>query len=464
LAKVLQPFITLFLIVAISREIGVAGFGAYSTIFKYVPVFSIIAGFGLRNLLTREISQNKEDVQRYLMAGSVIAIVCAVVSALVMAVAVTLLSANDMVIYGSILASIALLAIGLADVYEGVISGFEQIKQVGYALLAENVFRVGVSLILIYLGYGILPVVGAFVVGRFLRVTYFYVYISRRFTKPIGPVDFQFLNKLFQKAKVFALTMLCVTVYWNIDGIMLESMRSAEDVGYYSAAYRFLAMAMILVHSYVSSLFPVISNFFKSARGNFEAACRISLRILILATIPIAVVFSLLAEQIIVPLFSSQYLPSVTVLQVLIWGLVPYAVSQVFAYALVASGKQNTDLLVNIGGVASNVILNLILIPRYGFVGASFATLISIHIYVLLQLPFVLTKLINVTAAEILSYGPRFVLTALLMIGFIYLAHSLSVLLVLPLAIAVYLGAIFWTGLVTKNDREMFCRIIGLAT
>jgi len=459
-AKAIQPLITFYLIITISLKIGLSGFGAYSTIFKYLPIFQIVAAFGLRNLLAREIAQNREMARTYIVSASYLALGCAIVSALIMGGVVHLLSDDPLVIYGTLLASVSLLAAGLADVYEGVLSGFEELKQVGYALLGENVFRVGVSVALIYSGYGIMTVVLVFVVGRFLKTVYLYYYLNRKFVTPVGAFDKRFAWKLFRQARTFALIMVCVTIYWNIDGIMLESMRSAEEVGYYSAAYRFLALTMVLVHSYVTSLFPVISNYFKSAKSNFEIACRKSLRLLVLSTVPIAISLSLLAEKIILLLFKETFLPSVQVLQVLIWALIPYAVSQVFAYALVAGQKQRIDLLVNASSMFLNIGLNLVLIPAHGFMGATLATLISICFYVVLQSPFVVNKLIKLQMKAMVSYGLRIVVAGVLMAAFILMLPNVNLFIMLPLAFLVYAAGAFGLGLITKNDRQMMLSLV----
>ena len=245
-AKAIQPVITFYLIVVISRVIGVEGFGVYSTIFKYVMIFQIIAGFGLRNLLARDIAQSKEKSHDYVVASTYLAVIFAVISIVGMNILVWILSNDPLVKYGVLIASISLIATAIAEVYEGVITGHELIKQIGYALLGENVLRVALSLFLIYNGYGIIAVVWAFVLARFLYAFYFNFYISRRITKAFGKIDLVFIKTLFKQAKTFALIMICVTIYWNIDGIMLESIRSVTEAGYYSAAFRFLFLSMIL--------------------------------------------------------------------------------------------------------------------------------------------------------------------------------------------------------------------------
>ena len=459
-AKALQPLITFVLIITISQKAGLEAFGAYGTIFKYIPIFQIIAGFGLRNLLAREIAQNRDSAHKLVVAATVIALACAIVSAALMGLFVNILSNNPLVIYGTILASISMIAAGLADVYEGVISGFEELKQVGYALVAENAFRVGISLLLIYNGYGIIAIVVVFVIGRFLKTLYLYFYIDKKLVKATGKLDREFMYKLFKQAKTFALITVCVTIYWNIDGIMLESMRSATEVGYYSVAFMFMTLSMILVHSYVSSLFPVISNYYEVSKPKFEIACRKSLRILLVAVIPIAIVLSLLADKIILLLFKEAFLPSVKVLQILIWSLIPYAVSQIFAYALVAGKQQNIDLKINSIAMFSNITLNFLLIPRFGFMGATIATVFSINIYVALQIRYVFQELISFSYKAIFNYGYKMILVGLLMAGSIIISRDLNLFVIIPIGLIVYFAGILSFGIINKNDRQMVISLV----
>ncbi len=454
-AKAFQPLATFFLIITISQKYGLEVFGVYSTIFKYVPIFQIIAGFGLRSFLVREIAQNPEVAHKYVSAATYVALITAFIGAISMSFLVNLISNNPLVIYGTVLASIALFASGLSDVYEGVIGGFEELKQVGYALFAENVFRVGLSLFLIYNGFGIIVIVLVFVIGQILKTIFFYIYINRKLTKTTGKFDKHLIFSLFKQAKTFALIMVSVTIYWNIDGIMLESMRSAEEVSYYSAAYRFLMMSMVLVHSYVFSLYPIISNYYKTSKAKFEIACRKSLRILMVAVIPIIIALSLLAERVILFLFKENFLPSVKVLQVLIWALIPYVFSQIFAYSLIACNRQNIDLLVNVISMFLNVSLNFFLIPKFGFIGATIATLISINFYVVLQVPFVVQKLIHFKARDVLKYGLKIIVAGILMGSSIIVMKDMNLFVILTIASLLYLGSLFLLGLITESDKQM---------
>ncbi|NUM78336.1 oligosaccharide flippase family protein, partial [candidate division KSB1 bacterium] len=64
LANALQPVLSFYLIVTISRKLQVEGLGTYATVFNYQAIFQIISAFGLKNLLTRNVAQQPEEMWR----------------------------------------------------------------------------------------------------------------------------------------------------------------------------------------------------------------------------------------------------------------------------------------------------------------------------------------------------------------------------------------------------------------
>ena len=64
-AKILAPFLSIFLIRALAQVMGSKGQGDYTTVFNYIALFEIVSAFGLKTLLIREVAQNKKLGQKY---------------------------------------------------------------------------------------------------------------------------------------------------------------------------------------------------------------------------------------------------------------------------------------------------------------------------------------------------------------------------------------------------------------
>ncbi|KAA3612231.1 MAG: flippase [Calditrichaeota bacterium] len=460
LANVLQPVMAFYLIVVISDLMGAEGLGEYNTIFNYLLIFQVSAAFGLRNLLTRDLAQNKENTAKYLVNGSLIALVSSCASAGFMGLSAWLISDDSVIITGTYIASLSLIATGVGDVYEGAIRGYEHITQIGYAWIVENFARVIICLWLIFNGYGIIALVWTYVALRFLKVFYYGWYVNRNIERLIQKLEWAFVWQLVGKTKVFALTVFAVTIYWRADIIMLEAIMTEREAGFYSAAYRFLAIAIILVDSFVNSLFPVLANLHVEEEDNFQIACRKSLRLLVTAVTPVALLASLYAREVILFVFPQEFEISIPVLQLIIWTIVPYSISQIFAYALVAAKKQHIDLLVNVLAMLANVILNWFFIPRWGVMGATMATFISIFIYVGIQFPFVYQKTIVFPTNELFSRFHKIALPLLVILLIYFTTPGYSWLVITPLAFILYLIALFVFGGINKGDRALLKRLM----
>ena len=413
-ANALQPVLSFYLIVTISRELGVDGLGAYATVFNYLAIFQILAGFGLKNLLTRNVAQQPEQVRHYLWHGSLVVVPFSLLGIAGLIALIYFLDYGELLLSATALLSLALIAAALIDVCEGVLGGVERLHIVGYSAVLENVARVVASLVVLKQGFGLIALVLVFVVSRFVRAGYYYWYLHRHVVPFAADSsqdqqsrwrwDWPFVRHLVSQARVFAMTMVCVTVYWKIDVSILSKVRGMEEVGLYSAAYRFLMIAFVVIDSFVNSLFPIISSFYRGSTGGeeqtsgqFALACKKGLQLLLLLSLPVALVVSAFADQIILLVYGEEFTAAIPVLRILICLVVPYAISQIFAYALVASNNQRYDLFVNAVSMLASVGLNWVLIGKFGYIGAAWAALASITIYVGLQVPFIFR---NVLAFE----------------------------------------------------------------
>ena len=463
-ANALQPVLSFYLVVTISRLLNVDGLGAYSTVFNYQAIFQICAGFGLKNLLTRNVAQQHDSLWRYLWQGSLIVLPFALLSMAGLIALTAALDYSPTVFWATAVVSLSLLAAALADVCEGALAGIERLHIVGYSAVLENIVRVVVSLIVLFNGLGLLALVWVFVASKFVKAAFYFWYIHRAVApfpnakrrKDFG--DWHSMRRLIFDARVFALTMLCVTIYWKIDVSLLSKLTGLEAVGIYSAAYRFLMIMLVVVDSFVNSLFPIISNYYHThgaAGGNFDFACKKGMQILVVMILPVVLTLSLLAPQIIALIYGAKYAAATPVLQILIWVVAPYAVSQIFAYALVASNNQRYDFFVNAASMITNIGLHWFLIQRYGYLGAAWAAVFSILVYVALQVPYVFRHVLKFELKALWLGGAKLLAAAGIMAIFILSLPQMNIGLLALLAVLIYLSALLVLRVFSPADWQL---------
>lgn len=469
LANALQPVLSFYLIVKISRTLQVEGLGAYATVFNYQAIFQIISAFGLKNLLTRNVAQQQEQAWRHLWHASLTVVPISLLSMLLLIALTAGLQYGALVLWATVIVSLSLLAAAWAEVCEGVLAGLERLHVVGYSAVLENALRVALSLIALAQGFGLLALVWVFVACRFGRALFYFIYLHRLLApaQPAGRFRFDraFAKSMVSQARVFAMTMVCVTVYWKVDVSLLSKIRGMEEVGLYSAAYRFLMLALVVVDSFVNSLFPIISNYYRAGRAagganSFELACKKGLQLLLVLTVPLALALSLLADPVIGLIYGEKFAAAAPVLRVLIWVVVPYAASQIFAYALVASNNQRYDLLVNAVSMLANLALNGLLISRFGYMGATWAALGAIFVYVALQVPFVFRQVIRFESKPLWQGGIKLAAAAACMAGALLLFANIQIWFLMPLAFFIYLLAVWAVGVFSKQDWALATRFL----
>jgi O-antigen/teichoic acid export membrane protein len=252
-------------------------------------------------------------------------------------------------------------------------------------LIAETLWKVIVGTLALRAGMGLTWIMGILVIA-YIQSCALGLFFVRKYVIPLRfKGDWQTIRDFMRQAPTFLSLSVVVLIYWSTDIMMLSKMRPIAEVGLYSSGYRLLTIAKGLVHSYIMAVFPVMSNLYGTSLESFRKSCVRSVKFLLVATIPIAAIVSFLSKDILFVLYRSKFLEAAGALRVLIWPIILFPIANLFGNALIASHHQKADLLINLVSALMNVLLNVLLIRRYGYYGAALATLISIVFFVLLQ-------------------------------------------------------------------------------
>jgi O-antigen/teichoic acid export membrane protein len=155
--------------------------------------------------------------------------------------------------------------------------------------------------------------------------------------------------------------------------------------------------------------------------------------------IPIVLGTILLADRFIVTVYKTAFLPAGGALSVLVWILILSGSNLIFANALVASNNQRINLEGNLISMALNIFLNLLLIPRFSFMGAAIASLSSSVMLIVYQYWFVSKKLFKIDYVRIIMKPS---ISACAMGVFIMMYKEINLYVLIPISALVYVVAI----------------------
>jgi len=164
---------------------------------------------------------------------------------------------------------------------------------------------------------------------------------------------------------------------YNFDSVLLGFLRGPSVVGWYNAAYRMLVVGLSVALTYFTGLFPMLSRLYVQDRDEFRLLVRRTSELWLVFVAPLVVGGTLLAAPVIRFLYGAAYDNSVAPLRILLWSAAFVMLRWVYMDSLRASGHQALDVRCAITSASLNVALNIVLIPRYGMIGAASATVIA---------------------------------------------------------------------------------------
>jgi O-antigen/teichoic acid export membrane protein len=163
----------------------------------------------------------------------------------------------------------------------------------------------------------------------------------------------------------------------RIDQIMIKEMLGKREVGLYSAAVRLSEAWYFIPIIITSSLFPSVVNAKKVSESLYYSRIQHLYSFMFLLSFSIALLMTFLSDWMMVLLYGEAYREAGQVLMINIWAGVFVFLGVASSKWFLSEGLQNLLTVNTVIGAIVNVILNFILIPKYGICGAAIATVIS---------------------------------------------------------------------------------------
>lgn len=369
----------------VARYLGPKQFGLLSYAISFVGLFSVVSTLGLDQIAVRELKTDptKKDIilgTLFLLklTGSVIAI---------MLILLTILASdNDRLTEILIL----IIAIGLIFQSFNVINFYFQSQVISKYIAFANIFQLSISSII-----KISLVVLKANLYWFALLIFFdsvilaigFLYLFRLHNKPIiysWRFDYVLAKKILNESWAIAISGVVATVYMKIDQIMIKEMLNAESVGLYSVAARFSEVWYFFPSLILQSLFPAIIDIKNNFKKIYDKRLQQLHDMLSLAAIIVSIIIFIFSDDIISFLYGKQFLGAGKILAVHIWSCLLVFPGNIRAYLIIIENKQVVALVFRSFGAVLNILLNFILIPRMGAIGAAWATLASFILPVLL--------------------------------------------------------------------------------
>ncbi len=189
--------------------------------------------------------------------------------------------------------------------------------------------------------------------------------------------SFSAAKSMFSRSKHYILSSLMVVVFQNTDHIMLTTMISDEENGFYTAAITTAGVVQFVYTAIIDSFRPMILSSKKENATDYKKLISMLYCIIIYAALAQSLVFSVFSKLIISVLYGESYMACVPVLRILIWFIAFSHMGTVRNVWILAEQKQKYLWIINFSGAVFNIIFNAVMIPYWGACGAAFASFMT---------------------------------------------------------------------------------------
>ncbi len=434
-AKVVARLIALVTVLAIIHHLSAPAYGRFVTLVNYTAIVSVILDLGFNVLYVREGARHPAEIQRYLRNVMSLRAVMAVVSLVMLGVALAVAGLDDLLVPGFVLMVLTSYSTLLRNTLYAVQRlGFEAV-----AVVLESVVLLGLVIYGIRTGQAITYFVWAYAAQYAFSCVYFAIVIAAQRIAIIGwRFEPELLRTWFWQGLPFALTFVLTVLYFRIDQPIVYALRSHAEAGWYGAAYKPFEALLFVPMTLLSVAFPVLSVYHRDRPGDMVEAVSRFYKALLVIGWPMTVGIFVLAR----PLNDALglYPESEPALRILSIGLALGFVNNAFIGALSASDHQSSFTWSAGWSLVANLALNFALIPTFGYIGASWATVATE--LVLGAIAWFLTAR-HIGRVPVLRLSWRPLLAGLVMGVCVYPLRNLGgVALALPIAVGVVAYAI----------------------
>ena len=387
----IKPFWIFGIDRTVQNIVGAQEYGLYFSLFNFSLLLNIILDFGITNFNNRNIAQNNHLLSKSLSGIVVLRFILALVYFLVSLTAALIIGYEPRQIYLLIFLIFNQFVASFILYLRSNLSGLHLFKTDSVISVLDRTLMIIICSLLLWGGV----VKTAFRIEWFIyaQTAAYLIALTIALLVVYGKAEFFKLNfdrayfiAILKKSYPFAILTLLMAFYFRIDSVMLERMipDGKEQAGIYAQAFRILDAAAMFAFLFAVLLLPMFSRMIKQ-KESINQLTYFSLLLLIVPVLGITFASFFYRSEIMDLLYHQHVASSSLIFGVLILSYIGIAISYIFGTLLTANGSLKQLNIMAGTGVLLNVILNLILIPKYAAFGAAIASLITQSFAAILQ-------------------------------------------------------------------------------
>lgn len=376
LSDLFSKVASFILVVIIARGLGAEEYGYFNFAVSFVPIFLFLGTLGVDVEVFRAIARDRSKLSPVFASGLVLRAVFGLLALLMSAAIGWLMLDGGDALLALLVVAFALFLDEMSRFVGTVFKAFERMRFHAVVVLVNRALSTALAAFALYAGGGLELITGAYLLGSIGALVFAWGAL-RRFFPPIylREANRDEMKGILKRGVHIGVASTVNMLTFRLDAVLLQLIKGPIAVAMYGIAYRFFESFLFVSWSLANVVLPRIarSEGGRAATQPFQLALTLALALYV----PLALGSLFAADWVVTGVFSDRYEDAAPAVKWLTGALVLYGIAYLARTATIALGQRKGIAQVAVVALVINVTLNLILIPRYGFVAAAASTFIT---------------------------------------------------------------------------------------
>ncbi len=442
-----------------TAALGPAILGIYGTVSGFTQIGSSISAFGMSPIVIRDVARHPQQAGKYLTTTLFVQTLLAMVSYVILNIAAAAGGYGEAVRVFLALAAINLIVDTFGNMCFDLLLAREQMVTTSVVSVAHVVVLIVLAGLGLASGYSLFGIYAGVTVAGILRSIALWVLAWRAGIRPAWPFDWQLAKPVLINSAPLALSAFITLAYQQVDKLVSNRLIGDRETGYLVAAFViFFGVVELLNTTVLTAFYPLMARSYGDGKNDqFGFMVEKLAFFTLLLCLPLTLVISLFGHWLTMPIWRENLRPAADVLSILIWYALVMMVGNNLTQAMLVQNRQRRLLLIKICGLAINLVLLALLLPRLGVTGAPLSSVIAeSSVFMLLLINF---RAIGWDIKRIAPRVLRLILLGIVTAGVMLLLRDSSWPIALALGLLVYLIGVFVLRVLAADDWDLLYRL-----
>jgi len=452
-ANIISKALSFFYIMYAARYLGAEGFGILSFALAFTGIFGVFTDLGLKLLTVREVARDKSLAGKYLGNITVIKIFLVMITFGLIAIIINLLGYPEQTIKVVYIIALTVIFNTFTGMFDSIFQAFEKMEYQSLGQILHSILMFTGVLFAISQKFSVVGVASIYFWASVIVLGYSFIICVREFVLPKIEIDWGFWKPTIKTALPFSLTIIIAGMFFNIDIVMLSTMKGNEFAGWYKAAINLVLFINTIAVSFIYAIVPKMSKLFISDKSILKTALEKSSKYLFILALPISAGIFLLADRIILFIYGTEFVHATIALRIISLYLPLRVISHVTGWTLASINREPLRTISAGIALILNICLNFIFIPIFGIAGAGIATVISQILLFYLYFYFVSKYFHQLPLYKIIL---KPCISCIIMILFILIFKGINLFILVIFSAIIYFTILWILKIFDSEDKKVF--------